>query len=114
MLGPVDFMYPESIWPDGPGRCCADIDGSCGCRGMPVDPPLIWGPGAGGGIHWAIVGCESGPSRRSTEIEWIVDLVKQCKIVNVPVFVKQIEVNGKVSRDPAEWPEVLRVQEYPE
>jgi hypothetical protein len=32
----------------------------------------------------------------------------------VPVFVKQVWVNGRCSKDPAEWPEALRVQELPE
>jgi hypothetical protein len=29
------------------------------------------------------------------------------------VFVKQIEVNGKVSKDPSEWPGHLRIQQWP-
>jgi protein gp37 len=64
-------------------------------------------------IDWFIIGCESGPNRRPMKLEWVVDLVRQCKATGVPVFVKQIEVNGRVSHDPQEWPEELRVRELP-
>lgn len=65
------------------------------------------------GIDWVIVGCESGQNRRECKIEWVRSIVEQCKAANVPVFVKQLSINGKVSRDMAEWPEDLRVREYP-
>lgn len=65
-------------------------------------------------LDWVIVGCESGPNRRHMELEWAINIVEQCKTAGVPVFVKQIEVNGKVSHDMSEWPEELRVQEWPE
>lgn len=64
-------------------------------------------------LNWVIVGCESGPGRRPCEVEWIIDIVRQCKAAGVPCFVKQVEVNGRVSHDPAEWPESLRVREKP-
>ena len=41
------------------------------------------------GIHWVIVGGESGPGARPCDIEWIRDIVRQCKQAGVPVFVKQ-------------------------
>jgi len=73
------------------------------------------GPSGGPYKHldWVIVGCESGPKRRPMKVEWAVDLVRQCRAASVPVFVKQIEIDGKVSHDPAEWPPELRVREYP-
>jgi len=52
------------------------------------------------GLDWVIVGCESGPGRRHTEIRWIEDVVKQCVEANVPVFVKQAEIDGKVVKMP--------------
>lgn len=55
-------------------------------------------------ISWVIVGCESGPKRRPCRIEWIQSIVQQCDEAGVPVFVKQISINGRVSRNPAEWP----------
>lgn len=36
------------------------------------------------------------------------------RLAGVPAFVKQIEIEGKVSKDPAEWPEDLRVREWPQ
>lgn len=65
-------------------------------------------------LDWVIIGCESGPGRRFMAWEWAIDLVEQCKVAGVPVFVKQIEVKGKVSHDMSEWPEELRVREYPD
>ena len=64
-------------------------------------------------INWLIVGCESGPNRRECKIKWVRDIVKQCQDANVPVFVKQLSINGKVSKNIDEWPEDLRVREFP-
>jgi len=47
------------------------------------------------------------------KLEWAIDLVRQCKAAEVPVFVKQIEADGKVSHNMSEWPEELRVREFP-
>jgi protein gp37 len=41
------------------------------------------------GIHWAIVGGESGPRARHVEIEWIRDLRDQCLTAGVAFFFKQ-------------------------
>jgi len=57
---------------------------------------------------WIVVGCESGPKRRECKLEWIADIVRQCDSARVPVFVKQVEINGRVSHNPAEWTEALR------
>ena len=65
-------------------------------------------------LDWVIVGCESGPKRRPMKLKWAIDLVEQCREFQVPVFVKQVPINGRVSKNPDEWPEVLRVREYPE
>jgi len=40
-------------------------------------------------LDWVIVGCESGPNRRECKVEWIEDIVDQCRAAKVPVFVKQ-------------------------
>jgi protein gp37 len=42
------------------------------------------------GIHWVIIGGESGPNARECSLDWIHDLVEQCSVAEVPVFVKQI------------------------
>lgn len=41
------------------------------------------------GIHWAIVGGESGPKARPMAPEWVVDLRDQCLKARVPFFFKQ-------------------------
>jgi protein gp37 len=65
------------------------------------------------GVNWVVVGCESGPKRRPCNIEWIRSIVSQCKEYHIPLFVKQVNIDGKVSRNPAEWPEDIRIQEKP-
>ncbi len=86
MLGAVDFMN-------------ADGDG--------------WRGGMTGAIHWVIVGCESGKDRRPMNLEWAESIVDQCKAAGVPVFVKQLEINGKVTGDIEQFPRALQVREFP-
>jgi protein gp37 len=42
-----------------------------------------------GGIHWVIVGGESGPGARSMEREWVIDIRNQCLAAKVAFFFKQ-------------------------
>jgi protein gp37 len=119
----------------------------------------------GTGIHWVIVGGESGHGARPFDIAWARNAVRQCKAAGVPVFVKQLgaqpgeyiemapqtlSVHGadrdgdykcmqgtgtvpasvrsvrhdgktyatysmrdKKGGDPSEWPEDLRIREFP-
>lgn len=76
---------------------------------MPIDGVLR----ADMSIDWAIIGCESGPKRRPCKLKDVRNLVNQCQTASVPVFVKQLSINGKVSHDMSEWPEDLRIREYP-
>ena len=64
-------------------------------------------------LDWVIIGTESGPDRRPCKVEWVRKIVEQCKKAEVPVFVKQLYIDGKVSGDINEWPEDLRIQEFP-
>lgn len=41
------------------------------------------------GVHWVIVGGESGPGARPMEEEWVVDVRDQCIGAGVPFFFKQ-------------------------
>jgi len=41
------------------------------------------------GIHWAIIGGESGPRYRPVKEEWIQEIIKQCEEQNVKIFFKQ-------------------------
>lgn len=65
-------------------------------------------------LDWAIIGAESGPGAREMQHIWAHNIIKQCKAASTAVFVKQIHVlGGKLSKDPAEWPEHLRLREFP-
>jgi len=61
-----------------------------------------------------IIGGESGPDARPFNIEWARATVEQCKAAGVSCFVKQIDLDGRVSKDMDEWPEWARVREFPE
>ncbi|MDX2014159.1 MAG: DUF5131 family protein [Myxococcaceae bacterium] len=95
------------------------------------------------GIDWVIIGGESGGGARPFALEWARDLVRQCKDSGTAVFVKQlgavpVDITGTTGRfrthegrrqmqvvatrirlndpaggDMAEWPEDLRVREFP-
>ena len=85
-------------------------------------------------IDWVIVGGESGPKARDTEVDHIRSIVKQCKAADVPVFVKQMGDRlvwndpepdrtepphfmrfdyGKKGADIDNWPVDLRVRQFP-
>lgn len=79
------------------------------------------------GVNHVIVGGESGPNARPCNVEWIRDIVSQCRAAGVACFVKQLGANvvhsgedrwaigvqDKKGGDPAEWPDDLRVREMP-
>lgn len=64
-------------------------------------------------INWVVVGAESGHQRRECKIEWVEGTVDQCKQANVPVFVKQLQINGKIVKDIDQFPKHLQIREYP-
>ncbi len=41
------------------------------------------------GIHWVIVGGESGPKARPMDEDWVQDIRRQCQAQRVPFFFKQ-------------------------
>lgn len=106
-LGPVDFGYR--------GAGALLVDGS-GERMQPQTHAPIQ-------VDWIIVGGESGPGARPFYVEWARGVVKACREARVACFVKQLgsraHVGGQpfaVSRKGAamdEWPEDLRVREFP-
>jgi protein gp37 len=77
------------------------------------------------GIHWVLVGGESGQGARRFDLAWARKVVAQCIEQKVPVFVKQMGANprdqlglvklrDRKGGDPSEWPEDLRVRQFPE
>lgn len=64
-------------------------------------------------IRWVVVGCESGRNRRKCPVEFVEDVVDQCRRFNVPVFVKQLDLSGKCETDINKFPEHLRIRQVP-
>lgn len=83
-------------------------------------------------LDWVVVGAESGngkfPNDRSVkygyrecELQWIENIVKQCKDAGVPVFVKQLGTHlsktmglkNRSGADINEFPKHLQFQEFP-
>jgi protein gp37 len=123
LLGPVDFDGRRLEW-------LAPFHDT--------DPMLARTPR----INWVIIGGESGPNARPCNVEWIRRIVEDCEGASTPCFVKQLGAvviepqcmcpgtldGGPDCRlcgcrrflahskggDPAEWPEDLRVREFPE
>jgi protein gp37 len=93
----------------------------------PLRPP----PGSKGGhqrgLDWVIVGGESGRGARSFEVRWAEDLRDQCRASGVAFFLKQLGADPRWARagcspthsasgkggDAEQWPESLRVREFP-
>jgi len=68
-----------------------DLRSSAGAvRFLSVEPLLEdLGPLDLSGIHWVIVGGESGPGARPLERSWVESLRSQCRKASVPFFFKQ-------------------------
>lgn len=81
-------------------------------------------------IDWVIVGGESGPRSRPFALEWARNIISQCQTAGVACFVKQlgakpgdrqspqfchepIRLKDRKGGDWSEWPEDLRVREFP-
>ena len=78
------------------------------------------------GIHWNIIGGESGYNSgkyayRPCKIEWIQNLIEQSRKAGVAVFIKQLGthlkkelgIKGLHGGDMNEFPEELKIREYP-
>jgi protein gp37 len=130
LLGPIDF---RRAWRhDGCGYDAGGLELYCSGCGEP-----------GKIADWVIVGGESGRGARPCNVAWIRSIIDQCKAAGVACFVKQLgskprsasTVNVDVSDyligggesvplpvrladrkggDPDEWPESLRVRQFPE
>lgn len=64
-------------------------------------------------FDWVVVGAESGPYRRPCNLEWVESVVEQCQSAGVPVFVKQLDIGGKLIKDIEKFPEHLRIRQVP-
>ena len=77
----------------------------------PMIGPVTFYPG---GIDWVIIGGESGPNCRPMAIEWARDLAQECIEANIPVFMKQLGGHPDKRDRLEDWPEDLRLREFPE
>lgn len=93
LLGPIDFT--GLIQPDG----------DHGLRSL----------GGGTGIDWVIVGSESrgGRTGRGCMLEWVRDIKDQCEEAGVPLFIKQLHIDGRLVKNIEEFPKDLRIREWP-
>lgn len=64
-------------------------------------------------FRWVVVGAESGSKRRPCKLEWVEEIVETCLVNRVPVFVKQLDMNGKLIKDIDKFPEDLRIRQVP-
>lgn len=65
------------------------------------------------GIDWVALGCESGPGRRPMNLEWAMSIAEQCKAAGVPLWIKQVNIDGKVIKDINLFPKELQIREFP-
>jgi protein gp37 len=92
---------------------------------LDLQPAVRYAP-----IDWVIVGGESGPGARPFDLAWARSIVQQCQAAGVACFVKQVgakpvfegtpvgvfegyDYEDPKGGDPSEWPEDLRVREFP-
>lgn len=133
LIGPIDasaFLSPGcEECPAGDPDCEAPDDGEWHCHDA-CEPP---------GLHWFIVGGESGPGARPCDVAWVQGIVEQGAAYGVPVFVKQLGAHPTIAdvdhmadwphgvrrsgtgrlvlthpkgANMAEWPEAIRIREF--
>jgi protein gp37 len=112
LIGPVDLRVIEVEDEEG-CTLLFPLDGEFTCEGR--NEPL---PIRGGGIHWVIVGGESGPKARPCDVAWIRSLVAPCRAAGVPAFFKQGGAHNRCIHDAKGGcmdctPFDLRVREFP-
>lgn len=64
-------------------------------------------------LDWVVVGAESGTNRRPCSLDWVRQIVRQCQTAKVPVFVKQLDIAGKLVSDIDQFPEDLQIRQVP-
>jgi len=137
LIGPVDLSEGLQGWTvesEHASNCnCEDVHNEW--RTAATCPVAVQVPAPR--LNWVIVGGESGPRARPMDLAWARSLVAQCRAAGVAVFVKQLgskpishdaadwpgderddggqpkHLRESHGRDPDEWPEDLRVREWP-
>lgn len=111
-LGPVDFFHIGAG-----GQYTGNALGAAGQSG----PPIFRGQK----LDWIICGGESGPDARPFDLAWARSARDQCRAASVSFFFKQagskplldnerLRLHDSQGGDPSEWPEDLRIREFPQ
>lgn len=124
--GPIDFTH----------IACEGEEGEPDAFNALLGTPRRWGYDPQKKIDWLVCGGESGPGARPFDVAWARSVIKQCREHKTPCFIKQLgsepvdmalgldlkrcwtsaeaqPVRDRKGGDPDEWPEDLRVREYP-
>ena len=64
-------------------------------------------------IDWVIAGGESGVCARPEQEAWVRRLARDCNLMWMAFFNKQMRVNGKLTRDVKKFPADLQIQDFP-
>jgi protein gp37 len=124
--------WPEHVWVGTTVGHLDSVDRVAALRRVParirflsVEPLLTPLPGLPlDGIHWIIIGGESGPGARPMDLAWMRSVRDEARAARARVFIKQLgsrpmldgqrlRLRDRKGEDPAEWPDDLRVQEFP-
>lgn len=117
LLGPVDitrYLYATGASTAGPWR----YPSGRVVRASGVGGQVICSRPANE-LHWVIVGCESKPGKALGRFadgyaDAALSIIDQCAAAGVPVFHKQMPVNGRACGDAVQFPERWRVREFPQ
>lgn len=120
LLGPVDLTrwlrpVPGCGYVDPDDATCGHPDAFTPECHRWADCPVRRKPTDWHGPDWVIAGGESGRGARPMDTGWALQLVQQCQVAGVPVFVKQLGSRwGKQHKDIDQFPAELRVRQFPE
>lgn len=112
----VRFLSCEPLLED------VELDAWLGEEGYESGGPAGWVQTREHGIDWVIVGGESGSTARLFNPTWAKNILNACARYGVACFMKQLGENridlagaikSKKGDDPSEWPEWMRVRQFP-
>ena len=86
-----------------------------GKKWLSIEPLLDWTYLLNiSGISFIVIGCESGPKRRPCPISWINYIVDRVRGTDTKLWIKQLDIDGKVVHDIDRFPKHLQIRERPE
>jgi protein gp37 len=102
---------------------CRNLSPVLFCSYEPATGPLDLRPHVHG-LDWVIIGGESGSGARQFDLSWGYDVLMECILDSIPVFMKQMGANAVSDgcgikfihthgADPSEWPNGWAIREFP-